>query len=379
MALQTSGAISLLDIATEFGGTAPHAMSEYYGGGDNVGAGPGVPASGELTLSDFYGTQAQAAFSTGDSYSSFEEVGKAMAVTATTSLTQNISTNINSTSIGNWDYVIRDAETISSFSSATYFSGTTDTRGTFVTWKGDLTINSGQTFQPSGRKLWTVLYVDGDLTLNGGISMSQRGANHSGTSAAAMRIVDGTYSSVSNAQVPAAGGAQQTSNGSTGNSGTSGGTGGGGAGYSGDPGRALGGYGAAGTSFTGGSGGGGVDGCTSHATANGGRGGNGCGERAGAGAGNPGGSGHAASNGGAGTGGVLIVICTGTITGGGTMTATGANGSCWSGSRSGGGSGGGSVTALVNTNSWSGTITANGGTSCQGNGGSGTARILTGL
>jgi hypothetical protein len=61
------------------------------------------------------------------------------------------------------------------------------------------------------------------------------------------------------------------------------------------------------------------------------------------------------------------------------MTATGANGSCWSGSRSGGGSGGGSVTALVNTNSWSGTITANGGTSCQGNGGSGTARILTGL
>jgi hypothetical protein len=30
MALQSSGAISLNDIATEFGGTTPHSLSEYY-------------------------------------------------------------------------------------------------------------------------------------------------------------------------------------------------------------------------------------------------------------------------------------------------------------------------------------------------------------
>lgn len=31
MSLPASGAISLLDIATEFGGTVPHSIDEYYG------------------------------------------------------------------------------------------------------------------------------------------------------------------------------------------------------------------------------------------------------------------------------------------------------------------------------------------------------------
>ena len=53
MALQTSGTISLLDVAAEFGGAAPHAISEYYG------RAPGVPASGTIDLSDFYGKSSQ--------------------------------------------------------------------------------------------------------------------------------------------------------------------------------------------------------------------------------------------------------------------------------------------------------------------------------
>ena len=36
MALQSSGAISLNDIAGEFGGATPHAMSEYYRNGAYV-------------------------------------------------------------------------------------------------------------------------------------------------------------------------------------------------------------------------------------------------------------------------------------------------------------------------------------------------------
>lgn len=36
MPLQGSGSISISEIATEFGGTAPHALSEYYRDGDNV-------------------------------------------------------------------------------------------------------------------------------------------------------------------------------------------------------------------------------------------------------------------------------------------------------------------------------------------------------
>lgn len=50
MALQTSGAISLGDIQTEFGGTNPISISEYYG------AASGVPASGTISISNFYGT-----------------------------------------------------------------------------------------------------------------------------------------------------------------------------------------------------------------------------------------------------------------------------------------------------------------------------------
>lgn len=49
MALQSSGPISLLDVATEFGGAAPHSLNEYYG------KAPGIPASGIIALSDFYG------------------------------------------------------------------------------------------------------------------------------------------------------------------------------------------------------------------------------------------------------------------------------------------------------------------------------------
>jgi len=52
MALPSSGPLSLDDIAGEFGGTAPDTLSEYYGA-DTIG---GVPASGTLAISDFYGT-----------------------------------------------------------------------------------------------------------------------------------------------------------------------------------------------------------------------------------------------------------------------------------------------------------------------------------
>ena len=49
MALQTSGAISLANVQTEFGGANPISISEYYG---KVA---GIPASGTISLSHFYG------------------------------------------------------------------------------------------------------------------------------------------------------------------------------------------------------------------------------------------------------------------------------------------------------------------------------------
>jgi len=49
MALQTSGPISLLNVQNEFGGSNPISISEYYG------VASGVPTSGTISLSDFYG------------------------------------------------------------------------------------------------------------------------------------------------------------------------------------------------------------------------------------------------------------------------------------------------------------------------------------
>lgn len=51
MAIQSSGALAISDLKDEFGGTAPHGMSEYYDADPWIG----VPQSGNLDLTDFYG------------------------------------------------------------------------------------------------------------------------------------------------------------------------------------------------------------------------------------------------------------------------------------------------------------------------------------
>jgi hypothetical protein len=61
MTLPSSGSISASDIRTEFGGSNPISISEYYNGGiyvtNNVTAiAPNVPSSGTIELSDFYGS-----------------------------------------------------------------------------------------------------------------------------------------------------------------------------------------------------------------------------------------------------------------------------------------------------------------------------------
>ena len=64
MAIPASGAISLDDIQTEWGGSNPIGMSEYYGDGSYVydGAADGddnaIPESGAIDISDFYDTTA---------------------------------------------------------------------------------------------------------------------------------------------------------------------------------------------------------------------------------------------------------------------------------------------------------------------------------
>lgn len=63
MTLPTSGALTLADIQTEFGGSNPISLDEYYAGGSYVAAGTSgtngsVPSSGTISVWNFYGTSA---------------------------------------------------------------------------------------------------------------------------------------------------------------------------------------------------------------------------------------------------------------------------------------------------------------------------------
>ena len=63
MAITSSGAISLSNIQTEFGGVNPISLSEYYRNGAYVPPGAtGIPTSGAIDISDFYGADNQFAF-----------------------------------------------------------------------------------------------------------------------------------------------------------------------------------------------------------------------------------------------------------------------------------------------------------------------------
>ena len=63
MTIPASGPVTFTDIQTEFGGTNPIALNEYYAGGGLVPAGTtgtygAVPSSGQISVQNFYGTTA---------------------------------------------------------------------------------------------------------------------------------------------------------------------------------------------------------------------------------------------------------------------------------------------------------------------------------
>lgn len=302
---------------------------------------------------------------------------------------------INSLPLGNMDYVVKQGnQTISAFTDTDWFTSTQDTASAWVVVNGSLTVNSGQIVIPPARKLFTVFYINGNLVLNGSLSMSLRGANHSGTgtsggatTARDIRIINGTWGSYTNPTVPATGGAAGTAltAGLAGQTATFG-TGGGGAGTG-----TFGASGASGTAFCGGAGGGAGGGLLgqsgSGGGANGGAGGNG--NTGPGGAGNPAGT-PTVSGTESGSGGTLIIFVKGSVTGNGTMTSRGGN-SVGTGYSGGSGASGGGVAVLLSTTALSGpptvspTFSVTGGTSTGatttqgGAGGAGFSVNLSGL
>jgi hypothetical protein len=82
VALPVSGSLSLSQLQSEFGGTAPTSLSEYYRGGSFVTTNnSGVPASGELRMGHFYGGVRQFAFTIASNYTTPQNL-RALAVAA---------------------------------------------------------------------------------------------------------------------------------------------------------------------------------------------------------------------------------------------------------------------------------------------------------
>ena len=290
-----------------------------------------------------------------------------------------------------------------------------------------LTINAGHTVTVSSRNRGLLIYVDGDATINGTLTMSSKGAyvnpdsysvpangfsfirkaSDGATTAASSDITGAGAAAVAAEQKQrgvsyhgkiiniAKWGGSGGANGSfCPNNGPAGGTvtngsGGGGAGSNAAEACSWGhgGYGNQGTIFSGGSGGAGrsADRGGGNATAYGGPGGDGSisahpSNQCGGGAGNPGGAGGPSSTAGqSGTGGLLIIFVKGKLTIGSTGVISsngtyGGNGCVTTRSydrgSGGGGSGGGNVVVVYGTElANSGTVQASGGaggTGCPG-------------
>ena len=264
-----------------------------------------------------------------------------------------------------------------------------------------LFISRSVVLSPTNRCRGMLIFVDGDATISGSISMTGRGASAVGADASFTTINPpylGDYwstqlfpssSYLSRVFAVGASGGGGSTSGTAGGLGRSGG-GGGGSTSTGPYGTAGGGSGGTGTSYSGGAGGGG-GGAPGPAGFSGspigGAGGNGGGGgNSGGGAGNPNGSGGSQTA--TGTGGLLILIVRGNLKIGpnGSITTNGSagnNANIVGGSGAGGGSGGGVLYVYYGgqlTNN--GSVTSNGGSGgspfgggASGAGGAGTSII----
>lgn len=283
---------------------------------------------------------------------------------------------------------------------------------------GDLTISSGFTLTTSGTCNGFYIYVDGDLTVNGAISMYNKGRYKSGGWSSSLAVNSSANEVAGSTTITMTGSANAHTNGSSTASGLT--TGGGGQGGAGTYGS---GSGATGHDFSGGSGGGGSGGIgyPQHYSGGGGAGGTatsyaGQGGNGGAsghtqwsyytadaggtgGTGNGGGSGgsnnsynpydsRAGYGGHTGTGASMVIYASGnlTVASGGEISTAGRSGQTGGTSRlsagGGGGSGGGTLVAVCNgTFTNSGTVTTAGGSTGSGRGSgssAGSGGVLTG-
>ena len=140
MALPSSGPLTMANIQTEFGGSNPIGLSEYYAGGGRVPAGTSgtygaVPSSGTISIRNFYGTSNVPALSASASptdVSGFDTVTAPDNSTATTDPTTVTPSGGVSPYTYAWTYVSGSTATVNSSTSAT----TTFSRTVFIDFSG---------------------------------------------------------------------------------------------------------------------------------------------------------------------------------------------------------------------------------------------------
>ncbi|MFY9243303.1 MAG: hypothetical protein WAO74_09770, partial [Polaribacter sp.] len=122
MAVKGSGALSIAtDIVGEFGGDAPHSLSEYYGGGTYVpaGANPGIATSGAINFGSHYGAVAATVLTISSNVNNYDIGAQAISAGGDKStpviLTINAGVTVGSTS----------ASTAAMFTGTGWASGTT--------------------------------------------------------------------------------------------------------------------------------------------------------------------------------------------------------------------------------------------------------------
>jgi hypothetical protein len=110
------------------------------------------------------------AFAGGDaSYASVYALARDLAIGNSDASTPQFggSLTINGESLGNYSYVVkRGDQTLNSFTESEWFTDTDDSEAAFIVVNGDLTINNGLTIAPHSRKLFTAVYVTGNLTFS---------------------------------------------------------------------------------------------------------------------------------------------------------------------------------------------------------------------
>ena len=114
MTLPASGAISLDNIQTEFGGANPIGLNEYYKGGSYVNAGvsASIPTSGTISIGNFYGASARITVnltiaSSAFNYDVYANRGGSYAAGVTNMVvTVNSGVRVGSTSTGGYSLLV---------------------------------------------------------------------------------------------------------------------------------------------------------------------------------------------------------------------------------------------------------------------------------